>query len=87
MLPISSDLNKHILYNSGKSFLRNYHGGSQTAKIISIYKLKIRREITIQEAQNTATDKARESVLIGLTILFITVSLQEKKANFGHNNT
>ena len=39
--------------------------------------------------QNTATDKARESVLklqvrlIGLTILFITVSLQEKKPILG----
>ena len=64
--------------------------------IISIYKLKVRREITTQEAQNTATDKARASVLklwdrvIHDIIHDRFTSFREgtgKKANFGHNNT
>ena len=58
-------------------FLKSSTRALKQRNIISIYKLKVRREITIQEAQNISTDKARESVLklrvrvIGLTILFI----------------
>ena len=60
-------------------FLKSSTRALKQRNIISIYKLKVRREITIQEAQNTATDKARASVLklrdrvIRFTILFMTI--------------
>ena len=59
MLPVSSDLNEHILYNSGKYFLISTTTALKQGNIISLCKLKVSREITIQEAQNPTTDKAK----------------------------
>ena len=47
----------------GNHFLEFTTRALKQRNIISIYKLKVRREIAIQEAQNRATDKARASVL------------------------
>ena len=71
MLPISSGPEQNTSTTVVNIFNNKYHDGSK-GNIISLCKLKVSREITIQQAQNPATDKAQAygDHVSGLTILF-----------------